>query len=69
MGADGPPNPGLGGAVMTRLHLQEVMTSSCVRRGLGWMSGNISSLKSGDVLAKATQGGGRVTIPGGVWEP
>ena len=40
---------------------------SCRRGGSGWILGKISSL-SVEALAQAAQGGGGVTIPGGVQE-
>ena len=37
------------------------------RRGLGWILGIVR--KSSEAVAQAAQGGGAVTIPGGVQEP
>jgi len=36
--------------------------------GSGWMFGKISSQKHGEILEQTSQGGGRVTIPGGFQE-
>ena len=43
----------------------EVIASSCVRGGSGWILGNIHS-QSEEAVAQAAQGGGGVTVPGGV---
>jgi len=42
------------------------MASSCIRGSLDWILGNISSLKEWPGIGQAAQGGGGVTIPGGV---
>ena len=42
------------------------MASRCARGGSGWILGKNYSQKSGEALAQAAQGGGGVTIPGGV---
>jgi len=42
--------------------------SSCARGSSGWVPGNISSLKERWCSGTAAQGGGGVTIPGGVQE-
>ena len=42
------------------------MASSCARGGSGWTLGNTTSLKGGQALEWAAQGGGGVTDPGGV---
>ena len=47
---------------------QEGMASSCTRGGSGWMSQFLLS-KGSEAAAQAAQGGGRVTIPGGVQKP
>ena len=39
------------------------MASSCTKGGSGWMLG-----KTGNALEQATQGGSKLTIPGGVRE-
>jgi len=44
-----------------------VKALSCDRGGSGWILEKISS-HSGGVLAQAAQGGGGVTIPGGIQE-
>ena len=41
------------------------MASSCARGSPDWMFGNIYSIKKGQALAQAAQGGGGVIIPGG----
>ena len=45
------------------------MASSCTRGGLGWILGNTSSQKEWSDMGTAAQGGGGVTVPGGVPEP
>ena len=42
------------------------MDLSCTRGGSGWILRKILLRKSGQALAQAAQGGGGVTIPGGV---
>ena len=42
------------------------MASSCARGGSGWTLGNTTSLKGGQALEWAAQGGGGVTDPGGI---
>ena len=44
----------------------EVMTLSCTRGGSGWILGKKILRKSGKTLEHAAQGGGGVTVPGGV---
>jgi len=44
------------------------MASSCVRGGLDWMLGKISSQKEWSGIEQAAQGSGGVTTPGGVQE-
>ena len=44
------------------------MASSCSMEGSGWISGNTSP-KEWSGSGTAAQGGGGVTIPGGVQEP
>ena len=44
------------------------MASSCTRGDSGWMLGNTSLRESGQTQEQAAQGGGRVTVPGGVQE-
>ena len=48
---------------------KEAMTLGCSRGDSGWMIGNISSQRSSEAVAQAAQGGGGVTVPGGVPEP
>ena len=43
------------------------MASSCTRRGSGWILGYLLR-KSSEAVAQAAQGGGGVTVPGGVQE-
>jgi len=45
------------------------MTLSCARGGSGWILGTISSQKERCGSGTAAQGGGGVTVPGGVPEP
>ena len=47
---------------------QEIIALGCARGGSGWILGKNYSQKSGEALAQAAQGGGGVTIPGGVQE-
>jgi len=42
------------------------MASSCIRRGLDWILGKISSLKEWSDIGTGSQGTGGVTIPEGV---
>ena len=42
------------------------MASSCSRGGSGWLLGKISLRKSSEAVAQAAQGGGGVTVSGGV---
>ena len=44
------------------------MALSCARGGSGWILGKNYSQKSGEALAQTAQGGGGVTVPGGVQE-
>ena len=44
------------------------MASSCARGDSGWILAKISSHMSGQMLEWAAQGGGGVTIPGGIQE-
>ena len=44
------------------------MASSCTRGDSCWMLGNTSLRESGQTQEQAAQGGGRVTVPGGVQE-
>lgn len=44
------------------------MASRCIRGGSGWILGNILR-KSDEALAQDAEGGGGVTVPGGVQEP
>jgi len=44
------------------------MASSCVRGGLDWILGKISSLKEWSGIGTGCPGGGGVPIPGGVQE-
>ena len=46
----------------------EVRASTCARGGSGWILGKISSPKVQWCIGTAAQGGGGVTVPGGVWE-
>ena len=41
---------------------------SCAREGSGWILGKILLRKSGEAVVQAAQGGGGVTISGGVQE-
>ena len=45
---------------------QEVMASRCAKGRSVWMLKIYILRKSGQALARAAQGGGRVTVPGGV---
>ena len=46
------------------------MASSCTRGGSGWALGKKQILsRSGEAVAQVAQGGGGVTVPGGVQEP
>jgi len=47
----------------------EVMALNCARGGCGWILVKISSAKELYCVGTAAQGGGGVTIPGGVQEP
>ena len=47
----------------------EGMASGCTRGGSGWMLGKISLPKEWWCSGTAAQGGGGVTVPGGVQEP
>jgi len=42
------------------------MALSCARGGSGWVCGKFLLRKSANALAQAAQGGGGVTVPGGV---
>jgi len=44
------------------------MASSCTGGGSGWILGKFLLRKSGEALEWAAQGGGGVTVPGGVQE-
>jgi len=44
------------------------MASRCIRGGSGWILGKILR-KSDEALAQDAEGGGGVTVPGGVQEP
>ena len=44
------------------------MASSCTSGGSGWTLGKISSQKEWSGSGTASQGGGEVTVPGGVRE-
>ena len=44
----------------------EAMASSCTKGGSDWLLGKILPRKSGEAVAQAAQGGGRVIIPGDV---
>ena len=46
----------------------QVMTLSCATGGTGWILGTISSPKEQCCSGTAAQGGGGVTVPGGVPE-
>jgi len=45
------------------------MALRCTRGGSGWSAGNVSSQKEGAAVAQTAQGGGEITVPGGVEEP
>ena len=47
---------------------QEGMVLSCTTGGSGWILGRISSQKEWCCIGTAAQGGGAVTVPGGVQE-
>ena len=48
---------------------KKLMASSCTSGGSGWILEIFLLRKGGAAVAQAAQGGGEVTIPGGVPEP
>ena len=48
---------------------QDEMILSCTSAGLGWILETFLLRNRGAAVAKAAQGGGAVTVPGGVPEP